>query len=123
MSDRDHAPPANRRRDPSAARRLGALALGAALLALGLSAMLADAASRLRAQEPGALERQRLARAVGLSDLALSSDARWLRHPSAAEPGAALADAPAALDVDPAGAWIAPPRAVLGAGAGRIGRR
>ena len=49
---------------------------------------------------------------VGVPDLAVSSSSRWLRHPSVSEPGAPFADAPATLDTDPAGAAIAPPRAL-----------
>lgn len=47
---------------------------------------------------------------VGLPDLALSSTARWLRHPSQVEPWAAVSDLPASLDTEPAGAVIGPPR-------------
>ena len=46
---------------------------------------------------------------LGVGDLALSSSARWLRHPSLAEPAAASADLLASLDVDPAGALLGPP--------------
>jgi hypothetical protein len=56
---------------------------------------------------------QAVVRWLGTADMALSSASRWLRHPSLSEPGAAFADAPAILDADPAGAMIAPPRAVL----------
>lgn len=100
--------------------------LAAASLALGLllAGVAWDAARRREHEETARALRIELARTLGLPDLALSSNARWLRHPSQAEPGAALADAPGALDADPAGAWIAPPRAVLGAGArGRLERR
>lgn len=47
--------------------------------------------------------------ALGFADLALSSGARWLRHPSQSEHTAAATDLPAALDVDPAGAMLGPP--------------
>ena len=49
-------------------------------------------------------------RALGLTDLALSSTARWLRHPSQAERSAAVADTPYPLDVEPAGGILLPPR-------------
>ena len=51
-------------------------------------------------------------RTLGLTDLALSSTARWLRHPTQAEPAAGTADAPYALDVEPAGGILRPPRAL-----------
>ena len=44
-----------------------------------------------------------------IADLALSSTARWLRNPSNVEPWAAVADHPASLDTEPAGAVIGPP--------------
>ena len=45
-------------------------------------------------------------------DLSFAGSARHLRFPSLEEPGAAFADAPAAPDLDPAGAAVAPPTAV-----------
>lgn len=45
-------------------------------------------------------------------DFAVASGARHLRFLSLEEPGAAFADGPAALDTDPAGGCIAPPRGV-----------
>lgn len=79
------------------------------VLCVAVSAsVLADAARRRHAMPRGA------ARAVvlvsGLPDLALSSTARWLRHPSQVEPWAAVADLPASLDTEPAGMVIGPPR-------------
>lgn len=53
---------------------------------------------------------QAVVRVTGLPDLALSSTARWLRHPSQVEPWAAVADLPASLDTEPAGVVIGPPR-------------
>lgn len=98
--------------------RLRACALGALALSLSLVAVLVDA-ERRRASRDDARQDAAVALA-GTSDLALSSSARWLRHPSVSEPGAAFSDLPASLDVDPAGAWIGPPRAILSAGgAGR----
>ncbi len=47
---------------------------------------------------------------VGNADLVLSTQSRWLRHPSWSEAHAAVADAPTGMDVDPAGAWVAAPR-------------
>lgn len=73
-----------------------------ALAAIGLDA------TRLRSARPSlAIESTR---ALGLTDLALSSTARWLRHPSQAERSAAVADTPYPLDVEPAGGILLPPR-------------
>lgn len=91
--------------------RLYAAALAALALALGLAAVLADAGRRRAARD--ARRHAAIVALVGTSDLALSSSARWLRHPSLAEPGAAFSDLPSSLDVDPAGAWIGPPRAIF----------
>jgi hypothetical protein len=97
--------------------RLRALGACVVVIVLALGAIDVDAAQRRSdAAEPRAL-RARLVAATGLPDLALSSGARWLRHPSQVEPAAAISDTPGALDVDPAGGWIAPPRAVITSGA------
>lgn len=80
---------------------------------IALAASVADAARRRSADREGRELRAMLAAQVGWADLALSSHARWLRHPSLAEPGAAFSDIPGGFDVDPAGAFIAPPREVL----------
>lgn len=99
-------------------KRVGTLAVVLGLSGLLLAGILADA-SRRRAARDAEPQHEALVRVVGLGDLALSSSARWLRHPSQAEPGAATADLPSSLDVDPAGALIGPPTEVLRAGAPR----
>lgn len=75
--------------------------------------MLQDAATRRAGQAARAPQVRAVVRLVGAADLALSNTSRWLRHPSLTEPGAPFADGPAILDNDPAGAVLAPPRAVL----------
>ena len=94
---------------------------GAAITALLLGWMLLDAAHR-RGRGDARADRA-LVQATGLADLALSSSVRWLRHPSQAEPAAAFSDGPAALDVDPAGALLGPPREVVSAGGIAVQRR
>ena len=69
-----------------------------------------DALRRQARLEASRTQRRAAVRALGYADLALSSAERWLRHPSLAEPGAARQDLPGALDVDPAGGLIGPPR-------------
>lgn len=104
--------------------RFHALIAVSLAITLALAGVVLDASRRRDADRGGRALRAQLAARIGLADLALSSDARWLRHPSQVEPAAALADVPGALDVDPAGAWIAPPREILREGArGSIGRR
>lgn len=90
---------------------------GALLAASALAAVLVDASWRRGARDARATRAEALVELTGLPDLALSSSSRWLRHPSLAEPGAAFSDLPASLDVEPAGALIGPPRAVLRVGA------
>ena len=97
--------------------RLRRLRMGGVLLALALLIVAAAAALERRADAEHVAARVSLVAWLGTADLALSSSSRWLRHPSQAEPGAASADMPAGLDVDPAGASIAPPREVIAASA------
>ena len=103
------APP--RRARTGRAVAIGALAVGVLIVAL-LIAMVADA-HRLRAaaSTPDAVrDRAAIVGLAGVTDLAVSSSSRWLRHPSVSEPGAAFSDAPAMFDTDPAGAAVPLPR-------------
>ncbi len=105
---------AQRRRAPTGRPvAIGALATGAALLVL-LIVMVVDAARlRAAANAPDAVrDRAAIVRLAGVTDLAISSSSRWLRHPSVSEPGAAFSDAPAMFDADPAGAAVPLPRAL-----------
>jgi hypothetical protein len=86
-----------------------ALALLLALAVAALFFVAADAARLRAARRDLAVP---VTRALGLTDLALSSNARWLRHPTQAEPAAGTADAPYALDIEPAGGILLPPRAL-----------
>jgi hypothetical protein len=85
-------------------RRERALVVVLAFAAALTVVVILDASARAGAVDVDGMTR--VARATGLSDLALSSSSRWLRHPSLAEPSAAAWDAPIGLDVDPAGATI-----------------
>ncbi len=86
----------------------------AALACVGL-----DAGRRARAaRRDDAAVRAVVAR-LPAGDLALAGGARHLRFPSLEEPGAAFADGPASVDVDPAGGAVAPPREVYAAIAAR----
>ena len=87
---------------------LAALAFG--LLGLGCLAALAQAlgargeAERRRAVARGEVE------ALGLTDLALFTEARYTRNPSLADLHSAFQDGPATLDHFPSGSLMAPPR-------------
>lgn len=54
-------------------------------------------------------ERVRLAATLGLTDLALFTEARYTRHPSQADLHSAFQDHPMALDHFPSGSFFAPP--------------
>jgi hypothetical protein len=84
-------------------RRERALAAVVLIVTLLLAIVAIDARARARSVPA---QMTRIVATTGLSDLALSSSSRWLRHPSLAEPYAATWDAPIGLDVDPAGAAI-----------------
>lgn len=85
------------------------LGLAALSLVLGLDAAVLIHA-RLRARDADERSARAIVGLVGTADLALSSGARWLRHPSQVEPWAAVSDHPATLDTEPAGAVLGPPR-------------
>ncbi len=101
----------------TASARARAAMLAASLGLAALGAVAGHAASLRAADARSSDARRDVVRLVGTPDLVLSTNARWLRHPSQAEPGAAAADGPLAFDADPAGALVGPPRAILGAGA------
>ena len=73
---------------------------------LGLVAVI-DARARTDAGSAVRARTAAIARATGLSELALSTSSTWLRHPALAAPSSGAADATVGLDVDPAGAAIA----------------
>ena len=58
---------------------------------------------------PSRAEAESLTRTLGLTDLALVTEARYLRHVSLADLHSAFQDHPVALEHFPAGALIAPP--------------
>ena len=88
-------------------RYLGGFFLLQALILAGLAlAGRAAVASRERTELPAG---QALVRALGLTDLALWSEARYTRHPSQADLFTAFQGFPGAPDHFPAGSIVAPP--------------
>lgn len=81
-------------------------ALGILLLLFALS--LADAAWRSRTVDQTA--QRTLVRELGLSDLALFTEARYTRHPTQADQHTPFQDHPAALEHFPTGSLLPPPR-------------
>lgn len=83
-----------------------------ALLGTGLAACagtFAAAALGRAAAAPQVSERAELVRALGLTDLALFTEARYTRHLSQADLHTPFQDHPMALDHFPSGALVAPP--------------
>ena len=83
------------------------------LLSLGVLAglcglMFVHAALRQRAMNPALLERGRLVRELGLTDICLSTEANYTRHPSQADLTTPFQDHPVSLEHFPSGTWIPP---------------
>lgn len=64
--------------------------------------------SRAAARDRLAAEAQLVA-ALGLSDLALFTEARYTRHPALADLATAFQDSPGAFEHFPSGSFVAPP--------------
>ena len=73
-----------------------------------LAGLLLHAAWFGRAGSPAMRERRALARSLQLTDLCLSTEARYTRHPSQADLGTAFQDHPAALEHFPSGSFLGP---------------
>lgn len=81
-------------------------------LALGIAALTATAVAsslRVAADRPAAERRAELVARLGLTDLALFTEARYTRHPSQADRHAAFQDHPFAFEHFPSGS-VLPPR-------------
>lgn len=81
-----------------------------ALATLAVAATFADAALGRRAAEPALAQRAATVERLGLTDLALFTEARYTRHPSQADTHAAFQDHPFAFEHFPSGALVVPPR-------------
>jgi hypothetical protein len=78
------------------------------LLAFGL--MFVDAAARRRAAGPAVETSAGLVRRLDLTDLCLTTEAGYTRHPSQADLFGPFGDHPAALEHFPSGSLVRPPR-------------
>ena len=92
---------------PKDALAWGAVALLAAEVAVAAGLAVVGAA-RQQALADGRADNRRLAAELGLSDLALWSDASYCRHPTLSGFFDAHADHPSALEHFPAGSWVPP---------------
>jgi hypothetical protein len=80
------------------------------LLALAFGGVFVDAAWLSRQRAGDVSEMSALAARLGLTDLALFTEARYTRHPSQADLHSAFQDHPLALEHFPSGSLITPPR-------------
>ena len=95
---------------------LSVLLCGAAVLAaLVVRDSWDDPRSRQRS-----LDTTRVAEVLGITDLALWTEARYTRHPSQADWFSAFQSGPAAPDHFSSGTWAPPPRPPLSSGDNRI---
>lgn len=78
--------------------------------ALAVAGTFMDAAYGVAAAGPALAERAALAARLGLTDLALFTEARYTRHPSQADRHAAFQDHPFAIEHFPSGALVTPTR-------------
>ncbi len=81
------------------------LLIGVVLICL----MFADAAVSQRLDRERIEERQAIVRVLALTDLCLTTEARYTRHPSMADLHTPFQDHPLSLDHFPSGALMAPP--------------
>lgn len=90
---------------------LACVALG--LAAAGFAATFVDAAWLRERSAAQLAERGALAARLGLTDLALFTEARYTRHPSQADLHSAFQDHPLALEHFPTGSLLPPPASLL----------
>lgn len=76
-------------------------------LLLGL--MFVDAAVSQRLDQPWMAQRRAIVKTLALTDLCLTTEARYTRHPSMADAHTPFQDHPMALDHFPTGALMVPP--------------
>ncbi len=87
---------------PSSLMISALLLLGAAVLAMFVHAY--------SSTDNGLATRAQLVEQLGLTDLALFTEARYTRHPSQADLHSAFQDHPMSLDHFPSGSLVSPPR-------------
>lgn len=84
--------------------------LGLAAAGLLAAGEAAHAAHRRRAMRADLAQQAALVRRLGLTDLCLTTEARYTRHPTQADRFSAFQDHPRALEHFPSGSLIRPPR-------------
>ena len=92
-----------------AMRRSNALALFFLITALGLVLTMGDAHNRKDKAVDELEGQRRLVAELGLTDLALFTEARYTRHPTQSDLHSAFQDHPLALEHFPSGSLLPPP--------------
>ncbi len=87
--------------------------VGIGLAAAGFAATFLDAALLRERGAPHLEARGTLAARLGLTDLALFTEARYTRHPSQADLHSAFQDHPVALEHFPTGSLLPPPAPLI----------
>ncbi len=90
-------------------RRTRAFGLCSLALVVLFALMAVHAAGTARAAAAGLKRQAGLVRRLGLTDLCLSTEANYTRHPALADLHTAFQDHPLALDHFPSGALFGPP--------------
>lgn len=88
--------------------RPSSFAIGALILLL--ISIVAMFVHSLSASDDGIATRAQLVGQLGLTDLALFTEARYTRHPSQADLHSAFQDHPMSLEHFPSGSLVSPPR-------------
>jgi hypothetical protein len=86
-----------------------------ALAAAGFALSFADAARLRTANAPAHAATRTLVERLGLTDIALFTEARYTRHPSQTDLQSAFQDHPVALEHFPTGSLLPPPHGILNA--------
>ena len=79
------------------------------LLALD-GALLLDGLARRKAQDAALVQLEVATSGLGLTDLAVATEARYTRHPAVSDPMAPFMDHPGAIEHFPTGTFWLPPR-------------
>lgn len=95
--------------------RLRALAAAALAMALLQLLLVARVGSLRRARDRDLAHGTAISRALGLTDLAVWTEARYTRHPALADRATAFQDHPGAIEHFPAGSLVVPPPHLLSA--------
>jgi len=91
-------------------RKSSALLLFIAVAVLLMTLTFVDANNRRHGAEKSLQQKGRLVAELGLSDLALFTEARYTRHPSQSDLHSAFQDHPMALEHFPTGSFLQPPQ-------------